>query len=164
MFDDEPVAPASEDLRLRDEDFPTFYLNFAHPEDYIIRNEPVPVECIFHQHNLRHPRILLRISVRLTESQYMAVTFVLDTGAPKVYTSQRLHDVLSQYNIERQDEDLGIEYISLFGKKYACERTPEGHSPANIIGLKTLCNWGLQLTDSPEFAFSFAREMDYLEA
>jgi hypothetical protein len=48
------------------------------------------------------------------------------------------------------------------GRKYLLEQTPEGHHPANIIGLKTLCHWGLKLFAEPHFGFEFVDTFDYL--
>ena len=65
---------------LNDSDFPTYYKNQAHPNDYIISNVPI-IENIFNDRK-HHWRILLRISFKISEDNYLPVTFVCDTGAP----------------------------------------------------------------------------------
>ena len=71
--------------------------------------------------------------------------------------------VLRQRNIIKVDNDLGIFYIKLFGHNYLVELTPEGHSPANIIGLKTLCRLGLQLAADPDYSYHFILPFDYFD-
>ena len=83
------------------------------------------------------------------------MTFVLDTGAPKVYTSEPAKSILIEHGILVVDDELGYDYIRLMGHRYLTEMTPDGHSPANIIGLKPLCRWGLVLADEPNFNFNF---------
>jgi len=53
--------------------------------------------------------------------------------------------------------------VTLFGHNYSVKNNPEGHAPANIIGLRTLCNLGLQLTGNPEFGDSFAKDFQFFE-
>jgi hypothetical protein len=100
----------------------------------------------------------------LAEDIFTIMTFVLDTGAPKMYISQLAKPLLCAYTILGADEELGIEYVRFFGRKYRVENTPEGHAPANILGVKLLCRWGLTLHDEPTFGFEFAKDFDYLEA
>jgi hypothetical protein len=35
-------------------------------------------------------------------------------------------------------QELDYEYVKLFGEECSVERTPLGHDPANIIGLKVI--------------------------
>jgi hypothetical protein len=70
--------------------------------------------------------------------------------------------ILTARGICERDPDLGVSFITIFGRKYRFERTPEGHHPANIIGLKTLLRWQLCLHDEPTLGFSFAKEFSFL--
>jgi hypothetical protein len=135
-----------------------------HPYDYKFSEVPIEKELIFHEHKMRHPRLLLRCSLQLAESVFCPMTFVLDTCAPKVYLSANAKSILAEYNLHVTDTELGVEYVKLLGGKYRTEDTPEGHAPANIIGLKTLCRWGLTLYDEPSFGCTLKKDFAYLEA
>ena len=80
MFDDEPVTPILEELLLTNEDFPANFVNFAHPDDYIISQQAITPERIFHQYHGRHPRLIFRVSTRISENEYIPISYVLDTG------------------------------------------------------------------------------------
>jgi U3 small nucleolar RNA-associated protein 25 len=162
IIEDEPVSPVGQELILTNKDFPSNYVNFAHPEDYLLTSSPIPVEYLFHEHYGRHSRLILRCSLQLSSSTFISLSFVLDTGAPKFYASEHLSDILFSKQIATSDLDLGMNYITLFGRKFPLEQTPTGHHPANIIGLKMLCRWGLILTEEP-FGFHFTKNFPYLK-
>lgn len=105
MLEDDAPAPTYDEMLLTDEDFPNINVNMAHPKDYIIRSTPIQKEYIFHQHQGRHPCLHLRISIKLAEERFVAISFVLDTGAPKLY----LCDILNG-SIVKTDDDLGVTY------------------------------------------------------
>lgn len=132
IIDDDPTTPVPEELLLTDEDFPRNYINKQHPDDYKLSNAPIEKELVFHQHKGRHPRLLLRCSIKLAEDVFCPMTFVLDTGAPKVYLSAFAKPILAAYNLQAVDKDVGFEYVTLLGRKFVMEDTPEGHAPANI--------------------------------
>lgn len=162
LFDDDDSSVADE-LLLTDKDFPANYIDKHHPDDYNFTAEPIEKEHIFHEYQGRHPRFLLRCSVKLAEDVFCSMTFVLDTGAPKIYVSTPAKVALKQNKILLMDDDLGVVYLVLMGRKYRVADTPAGHAPANIIGLKTLCRWGLEVFDEPCFGFRFKNDFDYLE-
>ncbi len=70
---------------------------------------------------------------------------------------------MSINGIRKVDEELGVVFDSLLGRKAGVEKTPEGHDPANIIGLKTLCKWGLRLHDEPHIGFTFDKDIAILD-
>lgn len=74
------------------------------------------------------------------------MTFVLDTGAPKqLYLCQAALNKLEDLGMIRMmntDEDMDAQWVQLFGRKCGVERTPPGHDPANIIGLRMLTRMG----------------------
>lgn len=51
----------------------------------------------------------------------------------------------------------------MFGRNHRVEKTPSGHDPANIIGLKTLCQWGLQLSEDPDYRFTLNKDFQFIE-
>lgn len=164
LIDDDPITPVTEELLLTDKDFPAFYINKHHPDDYKISNTPIEKELIFHEYKGGHNRLLLRCSIKLSDDLFCPMTFVLDTGAPKVYMSAIGKSILAEYKLLINEEDLGIDYVKFLGRKYIVEDTPEGHAPANILGLKTLCRWGLTMHDEPSFGFTLENDFSYLEA
>ena len=163
VIDEDPLPSITEELMLTDEDFPSFYVNKHHPDDYKFSKTPIEKELIFHEHKMRRPRLLLRCSIQL-ENLFCPMTFVLDTGAPKVYLSDHAKSILTKYKLNVVDDDLGVGYVKFLGHKYRVEDTPVGHAPANIIGVKTLCHWGLTLYDEPCFGFALKKDFQFLEA
>lgn len=162
VIDDEPMTQVDQELRLHDEDFPAHYAQFAHPQDYEITHEPIPVEYIYHERRGSHSRLLLRCSIKLMDGEFLSASFVVHTGAPKFYLCDRLSGLLTERGLCERDSDLGVSFITLFGRKYLVERTPEGYHPANLIGVKPLLRWGLCLHDEPTFGFSFAKTFSFL--
>jgi len=163
IIDEDPTTPVPEELLLTDEDFPSNYTNMHHPDDYKLTTQPIEKELIFHQFKMRHPRLILRFSIKLAENVFTSMSFVLDTGAPKVYISAFAKPLLVQHCLLVEDEELGVKYVKFFGREYRTEDTPEGHAPANIIGLKTLCRWGLTLFDEPDCGFLLKNDFSFLE-
>ncbi len=49
------------------------------------------------------------------------------------------------------------------GRKYLTEDTSAAYAPANIIGLRALCHWDLELYHEPEMGFRFRKDFEYLE-
>jgi len=155
MLEEDPKTPVPEELLLTDEDFPSYFVDKHHPDDYKITDHPIQPEHIFHEVDGRHPRLILRCSVKLAVGKFCSMSFVLDTGAPKIYLCDDAAKIMTDSGIRVIDKELGIIYVTLLGRKYRVEKTPDGHSPANIIGLKTLCRWGLRLHDEPVLGFTF---------
>eukprot|EP01032_Pedospumella_encystans_P020685 gene20685-23493_t len=161
LIDEDPVIPIAQELMLTNEDFPPHYVNMQHPDDYILSDSPIKKELIFHEHKGRHSRLHLRCSVKLMENVFCPMSFVLNTGAPKIYLSLNAKAILENYNLHCTDDDLGVTFVNLLGHRYRTEDTPEGHAPANIIGLKALCRWGITLFDEPTFGFKFAKTFSF---
>ena len=53
IIDDDPVTPISQELLLTDEDFPSYFINKSHPDDYKLSDRPIEKELIFHEHRRR---------------------------------------------------------------------------------------------------------------
>mmetsp|Transcript_15908 Transcript_15908/g.39610 ORF Transcript_15908/g.39610 Transcript_15908/m.39610 type:complete len:178 (-) Transcript_15908:254-787(-) len=167
-----PEETSNEQMMICGED----YINCAHPTDMIESASPIEPEYIYNHRHGRHNRLLWRVSWRVEEGKYVPMTFVIDTGAPKMlYLSKKAMDVLESYKgqevdaegnarvsdkVIKWDEDLCQQWVTLYGRKCAVERTPSCHEPANIIGLKLIMRLGMSVSDSqPFFSFQPPRSM-----
>lgn len=152
-----PEEESEEQLLLLPEDFPDFYINFAHPDDYKTKNGRIQdKELIFNHRQGRHNRLLARIPWNLDKNdQYTMFTFVLDTGAPKhIYLCKRAISLLEEKGLILEDKDSNIIYVNIHGRKCPIEPTPLSHEPANLIGLKMLMRLKIKLfEENPCFSF-----------
>jgi hypothetical protein len=126
---------------LTKEDFPINYVNNLHPDDHKIVDSPIDMERIFHQKK-NHNRLLLRISIRVSNS-FISATFVCDTGAPNdLYLSDELKQIIRS----RIGEDLFQNEFIKIGNEYAliCS-PPSNHHNINIIGLRLLDKFELMV-------------------
>lgn len=134
MINPEDIAAAELDA-----DFPDHYEHMAHPDDY--KNVEQPFTTY-----IPHFRLIVRACWKISDKQYLPMSFVCDTGAPMgFYLSALARNKLKSYNRIKEDET-GNEYVVLqdIGKA-AVEPTPNGHAPANIVGLRVLTKLGLCL-------------------
>ena len=133
-----------------------------HPGDYIVTASPIDPCFIYHQYPGRQNRLSLRVSWCLGPERFVAMTFILDTGAPNhFYLSNKALQVLEDAEITCVSEDLDIEYVYVFGRKALVETTPNACQPANIIGLKMLKRLGMQLHDG-EPHVTFSKPLPYI--
>lgn len=152
------VFPEKEQLLLLPEDFPEYYINCAHPDDYKIINGPIPnKELIFNHRQGRHNRLLVRIPWKLN-NEYTTFTFVLDSNAPKhLYLCKKAISLLEEKKLIFEDTDSNIIYVNIHGRKCPIEPTPFSHEPANLIGLKMLTRLKLELfEEDPCFTFNYS--------
>jgi hypothetical protein len=142
MMDTTEIAAA--ELLLQDADFPDNYINMQHPDDYSVLKQPF-IEYITNTY-AHHYRLIIRACWKLSEDEYMPMSFVCDTGAPTaLYLSEKAYKILSKHRRVLED-DAGNVYANICGTgPAAVEPTPPGHAPANIIGLKLLLRLGLDL-------------------
>jgi hypothetical protein len=152
VFEDDPIDLGKEEL----------LLHFVNPQDYIISNQPIQLQKTFYQYKQQNPKLLLRVSWRIQENEFMPMSFILDTNAPKIYLNSATFKVFLERNIIQIDPDMGVMYLKLFGHNYLVEETPIGHAPANKLGLKILCQLGLQLFAIPTYGYDFVQKFDYL--
>ena len=119
MEDEEETTPTGieEELFLTEKDFPVNFVNMQHPEDYSLQSTPIVKELIYHHRKGLHTRLILRVSIKLAEGIFTPISFVLDTGAPKVYTSSIAENILTKYGIH----------------KYRVESTPENYAPQTSL-------------------------------
>ncbi len=141
------------------QDFPNYYVNMKHPEDYISVKNPIPLECIVHSCE-KHVRVIMRISWKIKDEGFLPMSFILDTGAVSdIYLSKEGLAAFEKYNlILRDGRDSRFVRVQI-GKyndqlaKCFIEDTPENYEPANLIGLKLLLRLGLHLNNKAGFEF-----------
>ena len=103
------------------------------------------------------------LPTKLGETQFLSLSFVLDTGAPCVHL---LLSPGAAMDIARASWRMGMERRHLHGDRRqescCCQgNPPHSHRPANIIGLPLLERFGLVL--QPDRTFSSAhRQVNYL--
>jgi hypothetical protein len=143
------------DFVLCSHDFPLDYKEGQHPDDYVEADQPIVPQCIFHHIRGVHNRLWWRVSLKLSNGKFIPISFLLDTGAPKhLYLSEKAMAVLEDDKQLKEDADLDLQYVKIFGRKCSVDVTPNAHQPANIIGLKLLKRLGLELyEDEPHFSF-----------
>jgi hypothetical protein len=136
----------SGDLLLSEADFPSYYVNMAHPEDYKITQKPIKYDLFYHDEP-NHFRLLLRISAKLDTDRFMPLTFVCCTGYPlPMYLGNRTIQIFKQ--------EKKIKAGHFFDTKYGkipIHETPKIHQPANIIGGRVLRHLQLNMSESPYF-------------
>lgn len=87
MIESSTLVP--EDILLQDEDFPESYINMQHPSDYIQVSAAFK-DFICHSRLGRHNRLIVRLCWKLSDSAYLPISFVCDTGAPShLYLSNK---------------------------------------------------------------------------
>lgn len=140
-----------ETVMLQVADFPDFFIDKHHPDDYVISKEPVR-DFYFHKMPL-HNRLILRMSVRLKNDIYIPFTFICDTGAPSyIY----INDITRRLIKERiTEDDVGNQFLYIHGKRLPVFPS----SDTNIIGLMALAYFGLYIQED---SFGFMNLPEYL--
>ena len=135
-------------VMLHESDFPKNFINKAHPTDYLLTDKPIK-EFIFHK-ELRHSRLLLRISFKIDDNLFVPITLICDTGAPSsFYLCEKTRNLIKSRI--KTSEELEIEYIKIFdpesgeNKKMLIGKNPYNHSDINILGLRSLEIFGLSI-------------------
>ena len=119
-----------------------------HPDDYTISYTPIK-EFIYHN-KLKHNRLLLRISFKIEEDEYVPITLVCDTGLPgSLYLCDKTRELLNDRI--KIDKDFDIEYITVNdykcndGKKLVLNENPDSEQNVNFLGLNALNYYGLSV-------------------
>ena len=142
MMDATEVAAA--ELLLQNADFPDHYVDMQHPDDYSTVDRPF-VEYITNSY-AHHYRLIVRVCWKISEKEYLPMSFVCDTGAPTaLYLSNKGQRLLSKHKRVLEDDAGNVYAVICDTGAAAVEPTPPGHAPANIIGLKLLLKLGLDL-------------------
>ena len=158
---DEPACTAT--VLLSDDDFPADYVHHQHPDDLKPLPHPLPVIAFYHE-NGKNRRLHLRVSFKVSDTLFVPLSFVLDTGAPMYfYLSRKARALLKTYGLVRTDETdverLTIHYGENQQFRAPIEVIPNIHDPANIMGLSTLMRLGLQIRQD---GIKFEQKFDYL--
>lgn len=130
-------------------DFPEYFVNMHHPDDYKVTNKPV-VELIYHQ-LIDHNRLILRISFKISEDMFIPITFICDTGVPGfIYINTLTRRLI---NSRIQQDILENNFVKVGEKYFQVKPSPSNHPDTNIIGLRMLSHLGLTV-DIDNFSFS----------
>lgn len=139
-----------ETILLQKSDFPEYFVNKQHPDDFKIIRQPI-TEFIFHR-KTDHNRLILRICFKVSNISYIPFTFILDTGAPSQLYINDITRRLIKDRIEI-DSETDIEFIKIAGKRMLVKQSPDNHPDTNILGLMALFHFGFQFTEDGEFNF-----------
>ena len=81
--------------------------------------------------------MLVRISLRRGDDQFVPYTFVRHTGAPKhMFLSHAGMDDPRKWLIESVPNELGSRVVIIDGRKAAIRATSHNHQPGNILADK----------------------------
>ena len=67
-----------ESVMLCEADFPDYFIDKHHPNDYKLRKDPIEYELIYHKRP-DHNRCKIHISVKLSQTVFVLITFICDT-------------------------------------------------------------------------------------
>ena len=140
---------------LQEADFPSYFIDKHHPDDYKSNENPIQ-ELIYHIRT-NHNRLICHISVRISENQYIPLTFVCDTGAPMFLYINEITRRLICKRIKLDDSE--NEIIIVNGKKMTINDSPSNHKDVNIMGIRALSWFGLYLDKN---TFGFTELPDYI--
>ncbi|CAF1606735.1 unnamed protein product, partial [Didymodactylos carnosus] len=145
-------------LKIGPHDYPDYYTEeLCHPKDYIISDKPIPFEGIMHCGGLHH-RLIARLSVKLSEKEYLPLSFLVDTGAGHyLYFCKKARTILYDKKVLLKN---GAEndYIKTQGKFIPWQSTPHTFEPANSIGLGLIFQWNGLVLNFKESIFSFGSD------
>jgi hypothetical protein len=148
---------SSDEILLSSADFPASWSHMAHPDDYVETEEPIPLEIFYHS-KPHHNRTLLRASFKVGEGRFVAMSFIVDSGAPSgIYLSPAARSKLEACGRLGVDE-ADNEFIEIVGLgKTSVQDTVVIHQPANIIGLPLIRKLGINFgADRPALAAGVA--------
>ena len=113
------------ELLLQDAVFPDNFINMHHPDYYKIVYSDTSVRVHFVEYiphfNGHHNRLIIRICWKVSDSEYMLMSFVCDTGAPMgFYLCNEAMALLKGYRRIIEDET-GTEYAYIQLEHEVCE-------------------------------------------
>jgi hypothetical protein len=149
------ISPAA--TILIPEDYPKMFRGtYAHPDDYRIDNKPIKPHLFFYKPDTRI-RLFLRISIKISENQFTAATFLLDTGCcPHFNMSPVLKNLISSRFVK---SDIGPDYlVTKINEESAKCIVKEIHKPANVMGLPMFFLLGLSFQQNRVAAFEYDRD------
>ena len=143
-----------ETILLQEADFPDNFIDKHHPDDFKPSKTAI-TEYYFHRLPL-HNRLILRISIKISDNIYIPFTFICDTGAP---SSLYINSLTRRLIGRRILEDIGgNQFININGRPLTVYPSPANHPDTNIIGLMALAYFGLIVQ---EFQFEFLNLPEY---
>ena len=152
MISDTIMMTGDEEIMLQEADFPDYFIDKHHPDDYKPINKPLS-ELIYHVMP-DHNRLILRICFKITDTMYIPVTFVCDTGAPShIYVNSLTRRLIKTLILTdatgSQILKIGKDKIPMLLKP-----SPAHHPDVNIIGLLALLKFGITANEDDTFAFT----------
>eukprot|EP00667_Euglena_gracilis_P024298 EG_transcript_27876 len=109
-----------------------------------------------------HKRLLLRVSLKLGQNEFVPMTFVIDTGAPQpLWLGHPARRLLRDKGFLKKNTNEEL-ILTVNGEQRVVHKTPRGHLPANILGLPLLFDLGLRLSIFPR-SFTFDDPFQFLE-
>ncbi|PRP76297.1 hypothetical protein PROFUN_07819 [Planoprotostelium fungivorum] len=140
---DEPTGMIHE--LLTEEDYPDNYVQMHHPDDYKMVDSPITPEKVLVQRGVAHTRLILR--------KYTSISFVCDTGAPGyLYLSKQAKDAIKS---RIKEDDRANLFITAGKRNLSVNDSPAQHNSSNIVGLRALKIWGLDLSQGGHDSFEF---------
>lgn len=121
-------------------DFPDYFVDKHHSDDFRLSENPIEPEYIFHELT-DHNRLIVRVSIKVSPRTYIPFTFVCDTGAPSFIYINSITRRLIRDRIKTDDR--GGQYITINNKNMTVKASPALHEDTNIIGLLALRYFGL---------------------
>jgi len=121
-------------LMLKASDFPNYYVDNVHPDDYKLTSTPF-IEKLFHKKRF-HNRLLMRICFKVDENRYVPVTFIVDTGSPMwLYLCPKAKEIVN--HLIKIDE-FETEYLILLSSPSQKEGKGDGNKkiPIRVIGIR----------------------------
>lgn len=153
---------------LTPEDYPRIFRGipnnsklYAHPEDYRIDNEPIKPSLFLYKPGTRI-RLFLRISLKISDSQFTTATFLFDAGCCPHFNVSPILKNLIRSRIKKSD--IGADYLvtEINGENAKCivkENISETQKhAANIMGLPMLFLLGLSLQQNRVATFVYDEE------
>lgn len=133
-------------------DFPDYFVDMAHPEDYVVserRLDPYLIENTVPHHHI----LLLRVSLEARPGTFAVMTFVLDTGASSAaYFGRRAMQLMHEVGRLRED-DLGVVYLDTPLGRCAVLETPATRQTSSALtcSRNSSCSWGCRRFSAPTY-------------
>ena len=144
-------------IMLHVSDFPPYYQDFIHPNDYGLLDAPIN-EKIFNRKRF-HNRLLMRHCFKIAENSYTPLTFVIDTGSPMyLYLCPKAKLALGHIIME---DECQTQFIVVNGKKFLVDDTPLVHKNVNIIGLMAIEVFSLHISNIYPEGYEFENLPEY---
>lgn len=149
--------------------FEEIYASLSYKDDYKVRDKPVSPE-FWKVRDGSMFRYMFRMSWKVGESQYIPMTFVVDSGlVESLYLCEQAGQALdavgkiSKSKGWKEDEEV-FEVELREGYVVPCLPSPLECEPANFVGIKFISKFGFLSKDDKDEggrSFSFLSEIEY---